>query len=294
MGRRREFQAGWMVGVTQTGERFNEFEANFERSNQLGLGNLSFMRAAELILELETGERHFDESEILERAFSSGGFSAVFGAVIHMHLLASYAATNSAYAAFCEVMEVGDFREYKDADMGQVGRLKKQATKTPSGKAALLNVDDPALVSILVERYAGLLKVSDQTIIQDSFGVTGMLPAELGATCAQMPSDLAFAQVLNTANMTDGNPRYNVTDGNLITASVFDEAALTALGVALTARKIGDRRIQVNGSTLVTGATQGPQAKKQMASQFTTQNEVGPERSRDRWHAELDLRLRRR
>lgn len=276
MGRRREMQAGWMVGVPQSGERRNEFEQTFERANQLGLGNLSFMRAAELILELETGERHFDESEILERAFSSGGFAAVFGAVVHMQLLASYAATQSAYSEFCDVVEVGDFREHKDADMGQVGRLKKQAAKTPSGKAALLNVDDPTLVSILVERYAGLLKVSDQTIIQDSFGVVGMLPAELGATCAQMPSDLAFAQVLNTANMTDGRARYNNTDGNLISGSVFDEALLTSLGVALTAKKIGDRRIQVNGSVLLAGATQGPQVKKQMASQFTTQNEVNP------------------
>jgi hypothetical protein len=276
IGRRREFQAGWMVGVPETGERRNEFEQTFERANQLGLNNLSFMRAAELILELETGERHFDESEILERAFSSGGFSAVFGAVIHMQLLASYAATQSAYAEFCEVVEVGDFREHKDADMGQVGRLKKQSSKSNNGQAAILNVDDPTLVSILVERYAGLLKVTDQTIIHDAFGVVGMLPAELGATCAQMPADLAFAQVLNTANMTDGRARYNTTDGNLISGSVFDEALLTSLGVALTAKKIGDRRINVNGSVLVAGATQGPQVKKQMASQFTTQNEVNP------------------
>ena len=148
IGRRREFQAGWMVGVPQQGERRDQFEQTFERAGQLGLSNLSFMRAAELILELETGERHFDETEILERAFSSAGFSAVFGAVVHMQLLASYAATQSTYTEFCEVLEVGDFREHKDADMGQVGRLKRQAKKTPSGQAALLNVDDPALVAI--------------------------------------------------------------------------------------------------------------------------------------------------
>jgi hypothetical protein len=275
MGRRREFQAGWMVNVPQAGERRDQFEQTFERAGQLGLNNLSFMRAAELILELETGERHFDESEILERAFSSGGFSAVFGAVVHMQLLASYAATQSAYTEFCDVVEVGDFREHKDADMGQVGRLKKQA-KSGNGQAAILNVDDPQLVSILVERYAGLLKVTDQTIIQDSLGVVGMLPAELGATCAQMPADLAFAQVLRSDNLGDGRARYNTTDGNLITASAFDQAALTALGVALTAKKIGDRRIQVNGSTLLSGATQGPTVRRQMNSQYTAQNEVNP------------------
>ena len=103
-----------------------------------------------------------------------------------------------------------------------------------------------------------------------------MLPAELGATCSQMPSDLAFAQVLSTAALADTRTRYNTTDGNLLEAAEFDEAALTALGVALTARKVGDRRIQVNGSTLLTGATQGPNVRKQMNSQYNADNQINP------------------
>jgi hypothetical protein len=276
--RRRELQADWMAGIPERGERRDNFEMAFDRVDQLGLRNLSFMRAAELILELETGERHFDESEILERAFTSAAFQAVFGAVIHMQLLASYAATPATYTEFCEVLEVGDFREHRDADMGQVGRLKKQSSKTPNGQAALLNVDDPALVSIMAERYAGILKVTDQTIIQDSFGVVGMLPAELGATCQQMPSDLAFAQVLNTANLADGAARYNVTEGNTMSVVQFDEAALTQLGVRLKAKQVGNRRIVVEGSSLVAGVTQAPNCRKQMTSQYGVNEQDNPHR----------------
>jgi hypothetical protein len=267
LARRREMRADWMVGIPQSGERRDAFEQAFDVARQRGLGNLSLMRAAELLGEIETGERLHDEQEILERAFSSGGFSAVFGAVVHLQMLASYAATPATYQQFCEVVEVSDLREHKDADMGAVGRLKKQGKN--GGKAALLNVDDPTLVAIMAERYAGILKVTDQTIINDSFGVTGMLPRELGETCQQMPIDLAFAQVLRTDNLADGRQRYNVTDGNTISVATLTEAALTSLGVALKAKKVGDRRIVVNGSSIVAGATQAPNVRKLMNTQST-------------------------
>lgn len=264
LARRRELGASWMVGVPQSGARRDEFEQAFDVARQRGLGGLSLMRAAELLGELETGERLHDETEILERAFSSGGFTAVFGAVVHLQMLAGYAATPATYQEFCEVMDVSDFREHQDADMGAVGRLKKQGKN--GGKAALLNVEDPALVSIAAERYAGILKVSDQTIIQDSFGVAGMLPRELGETCQQMPIDLAFAQVLRTDNLADSRARYNTTDGNSVSKATLDEAALTALGTALLAKQVGDRRIVVNGSSIVSGTTLGPTVRKLMRS----------------------------
>lgn len=267
IGRRRELQAGWMVGVPQSGTRRDEFEQAFDVARQRGLGTMSLMRAAELLGELETGERLHDETQILERAFSSGGFGAVFGAVVHLQMLASYAATPATYQDFCEVLEVSDMREHKDADMGAVGRLKKQGKN--GAKAELLNVDDPTLVSIMAERYAGILKITDQTIINDSFGITGMLPSELGETCQQMPIDLAFAQVLNTAVLSDSRTRYNSTDGNTISVATLNEAALTSLGVALKAKKVGDRRIVVNGSAIVAGATQAPNVRKLMSTQST-------------------------
>lgn len=267
LARRRDMQADWMIGVPQAGQRRDDMEQAFDIARQRGLGNLTLMRAAELLGEIETGERLHNEQEILERAFSSGGFGAVFGAVVHLQMLASYAATPATYREFCEVLEVGDFREHKDADMGAVGRLKKQGKN--GGKAELLNVDDPALVSIVAERYAGILKVTDQTIINDSFGVVGMLPRELGETCQQLPIDLAFAQVLRTDNLADGRARYNTTDGNTIDVTELDEDSLTSLGVKLKAQKVGNRRIVVNGSSIVSGATHGPHIRKLLNTQST-------------------------
>lgn len=272
VARRREFNAAWLRGGASTAsqESRDAFNRAFDVVSQRGLRNASMMRIAEALFELETGQRSYDDTEIFEHAFgqrsqSSGGYTAVFGSVVHMVMLASYQATAATYESFCQVVDVGDFRTHSTADMGAVGRLKRQGKN--GGKAPLLNIDDPVLNSIAAERYAGMLKLNDRMFIDDTLGVTGFLPAELGETCRQLPSDLALAQVMRTDNLSDSKTRYNVTDGNVISAAAFDEAALTALGVALTAKKVGDRRIRIDKGILLAGATLGPVARKQMKSQ---------------------------
>lgn len=265
VAQRRELQAGWMCNVPESGQRRDELEQAFDIATQRGLAGASLIRMAEAIVELETNQRFYNEHEIIERAFSSGGFTAVYGSVVHMTLMASYASTAATYQEFCQLLEVGDFRDHTEADMGAVGRLKRQGKN--GGKAALLNVDDPVLSKIAAQRYAGMLKLTDQMIIDDTLGVTGFLPAELGETCRNMISDLAWAQVLRSDNLSDGRARYNATDGNLISAATFNEAALTALGVALKAKKIGDRRIAINEGVLAAGLTHSPTVRKQMNSE---------------------------
>src|SRR5690606_38071508 len=115
--------------------------------------------------EHETGRRSFDTQEVLEhlfdggagsRAQSTGGFTEVFGSVIHLVMLAAYHSAPATYESFCQVVDVADFRDHSEAIMGQVGRLKRQGKN--QAQAALLNVDDPELAKIAVERYAGMMK----------------------------------------------------------------------------------------------------------------------------------------
>jgi hypothetical protein len=235
------------------------------------------MRMAEACAELANpGQRFYQEDEILERAFTSGDFSAVFGAVVHMQLLASYAATPQTYEQFCEVVEVADFRAHSTADMGQVGRLKKMGRN--GGEAALLNTEEQFLSSITAERYAGQLVVDDQTFINDSFGVTGMLPAELGETCMSMVADLAYAQVLATGNLADGRARFNATDGNTLSVAQLSNTAFTSLGAALKAKKVGARRINVGQALIIAGTTQSPNVRTWMSSQQMADNLSNPHR----------------
>lgn len=276
--RRRELDIAWAINCPQSGQRRDELEQAFDIADQQGLRGASFMHVAELCCELqEPGRRFHGTDEILERAFSSGDFSAVFGAVVHMELLASYERTPHTYNQWCEVVEYGDFNTHKANDMGQVGRLKKMGKN--GGKAPLLNVEDPFPVELALERYAGMLVVDEQTLIGDAFGVTGYLPSELGETCHSMVADLAFSQLLSTGNLSDTRARFNNTDGNIVAVSgSLSEAAWSSIGAALKNQKVGNRRINIGQALALCGTTLAPSVKKWMTSMQNSDQMTNPHR----------------
>lgn len=77
------------LSASSSGTRCDAVEQTFDVARQQFGSGLSLMRAAVLLVEIDSGQRVYDEQEVIERAFSSGGF--VFGAVIHLQMLASYA-----------------------------------------------------------------------------------------------------------------------------------------------------------------------------------------------------------
>ncbi len=255
---RREFNADWLRGAGRTGETRDAVEQAFDDARRLRLHSGSLMRFCEALVELKGERAPWNEDELLERAFSSADFSAVFGSVVHMSLVAGYTETPATYEEFCRVVDVPDFRPNKEAMTGGVGRLKKQGK--PGGQAALLNAEDPTLAEFAAERYAGMLKISDQTIINDTFGITGQLPREVGISARQIPTDLIYAILLGNPNLSDGSPLF-INATNMLTAAM-DEAGLAAAGVMLKNKKVGNKRIVVTEGVLLHGTTLSVAARK--------------------------------
>lgn len=262
--REENLDIGWLCNQ-RTDEGRDTRERNYDLAHQRGLDSIHTMQLCRAIAELETNERYYDDEQVLQRAFSNGGFTAVYGAVQHMALLASYAITEATYQRFCEVRDVSDLRKHTEAEMTGIGRLKKQG-KNP-GKAATLNVDDPVLSAIIASRYAGKLQVTDQMVINDFYGVIGQLPAELGKTCRHMINDLAFAQVLRTDNLDDGSPRYDAALGNSMDHAAIDEDMWDKAGTMLLAKKQGNRRINLEQGAVLAGVGKSPKVRKWMSSQ---------------------------
>lgn len=257
LARRRDLAIDWAIGCASQGERRNQLEAAFERVHQRGLAGASMMRLAQELIEMESGQRApYSPDEVIERAFSSANFSAVFGATVHMMLWDGYVSTPDTYSAFCEVVDVPDFKDNSQAMYGEVGRLKRQG-KTP-GQAPLLNMTDPTLASLAADRYAGMLKITEQSFINDSFGILGQTPFKLGQATRAMIADRVFSELLSTANLSDGRARFNATDANLITGGTADVAGFGAAEKKLRAVKVGDRRISLGRTQVVTGLTLGP------------------------------------
>ncbi len=256
---RSDLNIGWALHCPQRGERRDRLEQAFDQVHQLGLRNATMMRVCEELIRMNGDAVPYNQEEILQRAFATANFSAVFGAVVHMMLWSGYASTPASYTQFCEVVDVPDLKDNSEAMMGEVGRLQKQA-KVP-GPAKLLNLTDPVIATLAASRHSGQLKVTDQTIINDSFGVTGVIPTKMGQMIQGYISDIVYSQLMDTGNLIDGRARFNITDGNLISSGALTVAGLTAMEVALRAKKVGDRRIQLGRTVLICGLTLGPTAR---------------------------------
>jgi phage head maturation protease len=256
---RREFNCGWMAGAARTGQARDEVESAFDEARRLRLSSGSLMRFCEAIVELNSGNRSsWNDDETLERAFSSADFSAVFGAVIHMSVVAGYTETPATYQEFCRVVDVTDFRKNSETMVNGMGRLKKQGK--PGGQAALLNPEDPTLAEYAAERYAGMLKISDQTIINDTFGITGQFPREVGISARQIPTDLVFAILLGNPTLSDSAALF--VDGTNMVDAELNEAGIATAGVLLKNQKIGQKRIVISESVILHGTTLELAAKK--------------------------------
>lgn len=267
---RRGMNLGWLRGVNRQGEARNEVEAAFDyaRSHQLQHG--SMMRFAEAMLALEGPVSGWNQDETLERAFSSGNFTSLFGSVVHMMMIAGYQSQPSTYQQIARVIDVPDFRENKEAMSGGVGRLKKQGKN--GEKAALLNIDSPTIASVAAERYAGLLKLTDQVFIQDSFGALNMLPGEVGASAGAIPNDLLYSIVLGNATMSDSQALY-IDGTNLIVDGSLDEDGLNVAGILLKNKLVNGKRIVVTNGVLLHGTTLSTKAKKVLNNTTTNGDE---------------------
>ncbi len=256
---RRDLNIGWACFAGSSGQRRDALEQAFDQVRQLGLHNASMMRLAQELVELETGQRApYNQDELLQRAFSSANFSTIFAATIHMAMWAGYASAPATYERFCQVVDVPDFRDNTDAMVGEVGRLKKQS-KTAPGVAPLLNMTDPVLAKMAADRFCGMLKITEQSFVNDSMGALGQTPIKLGQSVRSLIADLVMSQLLSTGNLADGRARFNTTDGNLVSSGgTADVAGLTVMEKMLRAVKVGDRRITLGPTVIVAGLTLGP------------------------------------
>ncbi|EMI17780.1 Clp protease [Rhodopirellula maiorica SM1] len=260
---KRGFELGWLRGAARSGQARDQVEAAFDAARNQQLAGGSFVRFCEALIELSGERASWNDDDILERAFSNGNFSALFGSVVHMMMVAGFAETPSTYQEFCRQKDVPDFRPNKEAYANGVGRLKKQGMN--GGKAALLNIDDPTVAQVAAERYAGMLVVSDQVIINDSFDVVDTLPREIGVSARQIPGDLAWSLLLGNPNLSDGSPLF-VDGTNYITDGAMTEDGLNSASTLLKNKKIGNKRIVVSESTLFHGTTLSMKAKKVITS----------------------------
>jgi hypothetical protein len=173
-----------------------------------------------------------NRSECIQAAFSGGSLSNIFTTNINTQVLATFMEAGDTTQGWTREVDVADFKTQERPRVTKASGL----TKLPKGGTAdHMNRGDVG-ESYKIARYAQMMQVDEQDIINDAFNALADTPIEMGMAAARLRPDLVYALLLANPTLAQtARALFNATDGNLKTGSALADATLKA---AITAIKL--------------------------------------------------------
>lgn len=205
------------------------------------------------------------DRQIAERAIttSTSDFPVVLENVMHKILLAAYATVPDTWRRFCRVGSVTDFRQHNRYRPGSLTRLDKVLANGELKNKALA---DATKESIKADTYGNIINISRETIINDDLGYFTSLAADLARAAALgIEVDVYAALALNSGNgptMSDGNPLFHSSHGNIITGAAPSVASFDAIKTKMGRQKdhSGNNFLNLRPDILLLALEQGAAA----------------------------------
>lgn len=220
--------------------------------------------------------RGMSRMEIAEQAFqmrsagmhSTSDFPTILGNVAGRTLRMAYDTTPRTFTAWARRATITDFKPVTRAQLGGAPSLTKVSE---SGEIKYGTMGEAKEVYALAS-YGKIIALTRQTLLNDDLDAFTRVPAAFGAAAADLESDLVYNVLLNNGVMDDGVALFHATHKNLLTASVIDEAAISALYRAFaTQTGLEGRKINLAPQFLIVPpGTRAVQARKMIAA--TTPN----------------------
>lgn len=221
--------------------------------------------AAECLERIGIRTAGMSDVEIAKRAITSSGsdFPVVLENVLHKLLLSSYATVPDTWRRFCMVGSVTDFRAHKRLRPGSLSKLDSVGE---NGELKNKKIDDAKAESITAGTKGNIINISRNMIINDDLGYFSRLTADLGRAAARsIEIDVYALLALNSGNgptMSDGNPLFHASHGNLVTGAAPSVTAFDSIKQAMAKQKdhSGNDYLDITPSVLVLGVHQSAAA----------------------------------
>jgi signal peptide peptidase SppA len=170
----------------------------------------------------------YDDGEILAAATSGGALTHIFTDSINLRLLVTFMEHPDTSAAWCQITEVGDFKENKDIRLKKAGGMKK----LPRGGTADHGSREDEAETFSVARYAEQIVVDEQDMIDDAIGAIMEFPVEMGNEARRIEPDLVYYVLLSNPTLeATGRALFNTTDGNYVASGAALAADKLRVGV---------------------------------------------------------------
>ena len=184
--------------------------------------------------------RGMSRMEVAEQAFqmrsagmhSTSDFPTILGNVAGRTLRAAYDTTPRTFTAWARRATITDFKPVTRAMLGGAPSLTKVGE---SGEVKYGTMGEAKEVYALAS-YGKIIALTRQTLLNDDLDAFTRVPAAFGAAAADLESDLVYNVFLNNAVMSDSVALFHATHNNLMTATVIDEAAVSALYRAMASQ----------------------------------------------------------
>lgn len=192
--------------------------------------------------------RGMSADEVIARSAAHGvsDFPTVVSNAMNKVALDAYKAAESPIKRLCRQRALSNFKESTSIRLGGMGRLEAIAE---SGEITHTSRAENG-ETMRLKTYARGITVSRNLLIDDDLGLLGDMTAAFGEAAAQTEADILIDLLTGNPNLSDGNPVFHASRGNIAATgvgfgSVGTESAVSAARLSL--RQVTD----LDGKTLI-------------------------------------------
>jgi len=174
---------------------------------------------------MEIAEKALGQVQVRSAGYhATGDFPAVLANVGNITLRRAYETTPRTFTAWARRVTLTDFRPVDRVQVGTAPALEKVL----EGAEFKYGTFGEAKETYALATYGKIVAFTRQMLINDDLGAFTRVASAFGARAAQLEGDVVYAILLNNPTMSDGKQLFSADHGNSGSASVIDEAGLTA------------------------------------------------------------------
>lgn len=222
--------------------------------------------ARESLVRAGVDTRGRDRMEIVGLAFThtSSDFPGLLGDSARKAVLKGYEEVESNLDAISRPVPVPDFNPRNLAGLGVFSDLDK----VPEGGEYKYGTFSEMAQRIQLATYGKLFSITRQAIINDDLSVFSDVPRKMGQAARRTIARALFKLITSNPTMSDGNPLFHASHGNLLTAAAISTTSVDVMRQGMALQKDADGTpIRVPLKTLLTPIALGGLARTVRESQ---------------------------
>jgi ATP-dependent Clp endopeptidase proteolytic subunit ClpP len=201
--------------------------------------NMSVVGMAEQFLKMQgKSTSNMGNMDIIKNAQTYSDFPLLLSNTLGKALLMGYDNEPSTHMIWTGEKEVRDF---KPQSMIALSEAPDMLEVIEGGEYKHGSFGESA-ESFSIKTYGRIFSITRQALINDDLSAFTNLPAAFGASSKRLEADLVYAKLLSSTNMSDGNPLFHTSHGNLAASG----AALSITSLA-SARAAMRKQKGING-----------------------------------------------